>query len=350
MPIRQILYNKLQRRFGKVIIVHEGENMRRHYVDEGGGKPGGKWRMQIDSAGEYYRVNCPFCTDTRCRLWINHMWALADAKNPHNMNLWLCVCYNESCLVTYENQRALFNQLFDDTREIKEDTVGRGENNPSTMREANWPGASVPLEQLGADHEANLFLQEKGYDPVKLSREFDLRFCYDPPFEYRMAAARIIIPVVNRGKMYGWQGRLVGPQPAKHIPKYWTMPGMKKTQLLYNLDTAKQHGFGVLCEGPADVWRFGPEAMCVFGHTVSTVQGDTLNWAFSMHNKPIVVMFDGDEDARLHAEGYYNELKGKPRVLVSLPDDVDPGNYQTDEIRRIVFSEAARQGHPLRVS
>ncbi len=58
--------------------------------------------------------------------------------------------------------------------------------------------------------------------------------------------------------------------------QYYTMPGFKKTQHLYNYDQAKQFPFVSICEGVSDVWRFGSEAVALFGKNASSTQLDLI--------------------------------------------------------------------------
>ena len=75
------LYFRLKRQFGKVLVTNRGMGLVIRPAGLGS-KP------SIVSNGEYYRVNCPFCNDTRFRLYINHRWF----EHKHMAN-----CFNESC-------------------------------------------------------------------------------------------------------------------------------------------------------------------------------------------------------------------------------------------------------------
>ena len=62
-------------------------------------------------SGEYYRVNCDKCGDTRQRLWINHMWGVRDVETGDD-HLYLIICFNEGCINTRELQERLYELLF----------------------------------------------------------------------------------------------------------------------------------------------------------------------------------------------------------------------------------------------
>src|SRR5579872_4473281 len=108
-PLRPALYARLTEFFGgDVIIANEGEEMVSTYSSNYSEVPA----LSVDIPGEYYRVNCPYCTDTRRRLWINHRWGQRDDHGK--LNLFLAHCYNENCMAEPGNSWNLYKQLFTD--------------------------------------------------------------------------------------------------------------------------------------------------------------------------------------------------------------------------------------------
>ena len=97
------LYRVLKHNLGPVTIADAGRAMVKIYSKTFDGRT----RLVHQDAGEYYRVNCPFCNDHRQRLWINHLWGVYDPMTK-SCNRWLAHCYNESCLADEENR---FNLL-----------------------------------------------------------------------------------------------------------------------------------------------------------------------------------------------------------------------------------------------
>src|SRR5687767_12890973 len=89
--LNAFLFGALQACFGKVLVANEGEHSHVYYCPDW--TRGGKPRAETAHSGEYYRVNCPFCTDSRFRLWINHRWGVYDQVTG-NYNLHLAHCYN----------------------------------------------------------------------------------------------------------------------------------------------------------------------------------------------------------------------------------------------------------------
>jgi len=353
-PLRHQLYNALNslKKLGGVIVAHEGEDMICNYVYNVQRR---RYELNIINPGEYYRVNCPFCNDTRHRLWINHRWGYKDEKTG-SCNLWLAICYNqERCLQTYARQLNLWNQLFDNTYDRSRDVIRRGES-IQIMTEVSLPGECYPVDYLAKefpDDPAVGYLISRGYDPIYLGETYRVSVCSVPSSRYWHLTGRIIIPVYMDGKLYGWQARFVGDPPNKQTPKYFSMPGMKKTQLLYNFDVAAKFPFVVVCEGATDVWRFGPEAVALFGKSISTTQLLRLKEVFGKRGLPIVILLDGD--AIDEAEGIAMELSGKLKgdgyryrnAVVQLPPGKDPDSYSTDELRALVAAQCRQQGIEL---
>jgi DNA primase len=117
------------------------------------------------------------------------------------------------------------------------------------------------------------------------------------------------------------------------------MPGMKKTQLLYNFDHAKQHPYVVVVEGVTDVWAFGPEAVALFGKTIAQPQADLIAQTWQ---KVYVIL---DADAITDAQAVHAALRGRvPEVIVvQLPKNQDPGSLPTATLRDLVLNAPIEQ-------
>lgn len=344
MPLRPELYRRLKEHFRHVVIASENSQMISRYESD---PLTNRMQLKIISPGEYYRVSCPFCTDTRKRLWINHMWGLWDTVTESH-NLWLCVCYNEQCLRLPERRNQLFKEVFDPTafRECV-DVLEPGdieeciEHKPVTL-----PGQLVPVDQLPEGHEAATYLIKRGFDLSELSTTHKVSYCFDAIPEMGMALGRIFIPVFKEAQMVGWQARTVGEPWNKFIPKYYCMPGWKRGHYVYNYDSAKQFNHVVICEGPTDVWRYGPEAVCLFGKMPAPMQIKTLIDTWPVH----ILMLDSDVpekevteiEARLDQYGQLNK-----RILVKLPPGQDPGSMNVEYMRALVNATALEKGITL---
>lgn len=347
-PLNPLLYRALRQHFGSVVIANEGEGMQVQYLPSILGDGG--VRAEILVAGEYYRVCCPYCRDTRHRLWINHQFGQPDARGLPQT--WLAHCFNEHCLASFERRRELEQRLFgfrnaNERRQPME--ISRGDQSPLDLGPVTMPGQCFRLDQLPIDHPAVRYLRdERRHDIGYLSQYFGVSFCTSPDPQYRIAGQRIVVPIWQCGSLIGWQCRYAGELnwKATGIPKYYTRPGLHKSKMLYNLDSAKLWPFVVVVEGVTSVWRIGGPAVACLGKTVSGRQQSLLYEHWS--GKPVLLLLD--PDAREEMEGTLDEMQrvGRVQVLsINLPAGTDPDNYSHETIVSIIRGQAAQRGVQL---
>lgn len=340
-PLVPELYRRLEERFGSVIIANQGEEMviqnRGSLLGQRTVKDGNSTssKPNVLHYGEYYRICCPLCNDTRYRLWINHR----AVEFP-----FFIVCYNEDCYNSAQTRDQLLFQLFKVRRPARP-AVNRGKRDSATLRKVELPGQIQRLDTLPASHPANEYLaDERGYDPWALGRDYGISYCQVSD-RYPQCNNKIIIPIHMHGTLVGWQARFIGERNWKvsSVPKYWDMPGMPKRLMLYNHDRASQCPWVGLQEGVTDVWSTGPMMMSLLGSTVTFAQRRILALAFK--DKPLVIMLDGD--AMLENEAITHDLRREHRpgvVMVTLPEHTDPGNLSPEVNLGIIHEAAARQG------
>ena len=308
-PLNPRLYRALQRRFHHVEIANEGEQ----YIPS---RVNSQYRRgRIDSppayAGEYYRVACPYCGDTRKRLWINHMFAVAGEDGDDH--LYLAICYNEGCIDCRAQQQRLYDMIYPvgyrAQQRLAEFAAARPAERsqvPSFEQPVQLP-PSVSLSDSIATR-ARDYLMSRGFDPTEIVALWGATYCATSPGSLPRVYDRIVIPVhalrqrLGAGAtparevfVAGWQAREIGNTPGSRA-KYLSMKGMRKSHLLYGLPRAVE-GSGplVLVEGPTDVWRLGGNAVATFGKTMSPSQVALLLQYFA--RRPIVVMLDRDARA-----------------------------------------------------
>jgi hypothetical protein len=347
MPLRPLLYHRLEHQFGDVKIAYEGEAMRATVVRDALTRSP---QLQVSSAGEYYQICCPYCFDTRHRLWINHLWGFYDARTRSH-NLWLATCFNENCLSVSGRARELWNQIFilgNLANYQGPDSLHRGTTTAVPLTWADPPGKTVPLADCDAEHAARAYLAGRGYDSDLLSRVFGVSICLEADDRYRPAANRIIIPIWFAQKFVGWQARYIGEPQDSRTPKYYTCPGMRKRQIIYNFDTARRYPFTVVTEGVTKVWRFGPEAVALLGKQASPTQIQLLQstWGPSKQASGAVVILL-DEDAAVESQALVAALNRRVRHVIEVRVPGDPGDYKTSVLREIVFAAARQQGVEL---
>src|SRR5579862_7193886 len=113
-PLNPRLHARLVERFGRVGISNDGQALQvTHMPDYVHRK--GRLKAHVSSWGETYKVNCPFCSDTRGRLYISHRWGVRDPRTGDDL-LHLAFCHNEECLRTREAQKQLHKHVFPDGR------------------------------------------------------------------------------------------------------------------------------------------------------------------------------------------------------------------------------------------
>lgn len=325
-------------------------------------------RRVIDS-GEEYVLCCPFCNDTRRRLTINHRWGVHDPETG-TRNLWLAQCFNETrCLSNYDRQKQLYEMVYS----------VRAKNTPIPLRrgkvvlagqlvEAEWPGPVIRLDHLAEKsprHPAIAYIESRGFDPDRLGRRYGVSYCRDS--HYGLARDRLVIPIDRKGMMVGWQCRFVGDDVEGHslkdlnVPKYWTMPRMKKSLAPYNYDRAIRYRTVVIVEGPFDVWSTGSMAFGLLGTKLSTPMLETfVKEMRKRHGRAatVVVMLDPEMPKQIKSrrpvvhpiEQLCHDLAPHfpGRVVpVYLPVGSDPGSLPRSVVHRHIHAAAKRRGISL---
>jgi len=325
---------------GGVIIANPGETMTGTYAY---GPAAGQHRWLIANWGETYRINCPFCSDTRHRLWINHRYGQPDAAMGGQPMKALAICFNEDCLKDYDNREQLFEWIFEIRRrgyEVPRISEAGVTQAATCLAPCTWPGDMCPLPDFALS-----YLAQRGFYADTVQR-FDLRFCVRSA-EFPSAAGRIIAPIVMHGTMIGWQGRSIGD--GTYGPKYYTKPQFPKRMALYNLDAARGRSFGVVFEGITDVWRLPGYGMALLGKTMSLQQQVLLREAFP-EAQPIILCLDPETWDNC-AMKIHEMIQGWPNpiVRVKLPDGCDPADMDHASLLNAILTQSAAVGVPLPV-
>lgn len=343
--LRPILYQQLQRRFGKVKVANRGIEMLAAYEK----LPDGRLTLDLDKRkgyypGEHYRVCCRYCQDTKFRLYVNHRWGLYDDKTK-SRNLWLAHCMNDNCIDDLDRRQELYVDVLGSIGVRSDDIVVRGERLSAEAGEVEWPGRVHRLDQMHPDSAPCTYLRGRNFDPAFLGARLGVSYLVEAKPRYRYCEGRIIIPVYFGDKLLGWQARFVGE--ARDMPegaaKYYSAAGMSRSCVLYNFDNARQYKYVVVLEGPAKVWRFGPEAVATLGKEVTGFQAELL----ARHWELVIVMLD--PDAAAENEDLFEQLKerGQKVVRVSLEGLPAPDDMATHEARRLAFEAVAAAGYQL---
>lgn len=236
------------------------------------------------------------------------------------------------------------------------------------------PGELIPLADLPSEHEASLYVRNRGFDPRYLSDTFGITYCRhgrryaDGLFD---ANGTIVIPVSENGVDIAWQARLLydpdkvreGEEAAygwkydpekgayKKPPKYFTSPGFKKGEHLFNFDQAAKCGFVVVTEGAFDAMRVGKCAVAAFGKGLTDTQVQILRDTWGL----VVLLLDPDAEEdqrrlleRIEGRGFMGRNSTGVRcVPVRLAGYKDAGEAPESEVRRQIVQSAAAEGVDL---
>lgn len=309
----------------------------------------GQKRIEFDNDGEYYRVSCPFCTDTRHRLYINHMYGRTDFYGRRST--YLARCFNETlCMHNQDNVEALWDHIISPNLGLEDARIKQGQVVSGSKKVFEMPGACTRLDKLRLGHKAVQYVLDRNFDPKNLGSYYKFHYCSDS--FYYLAIDRITIPIFNKGVLRGWQCRYVGELPWKDKkkkkdlpPKYFNAPGMDKTSFVQNMDRAKHWHTGVGVEGWFDVVSFGPMAMPAMGDSWSLAQQRSVIRHF--RDGAFVLLFDPEaleEENVRKMSRHFKRVLGKRYAEVLLPEGTDPGSLDRSFLREFIKGEAESQG------
>lgn len=236
------------------------------------------------------------------------------------------------------------------------------------------PGELVPIDRLPYEHEACEYLRQRKFDPKQLSTNFGLSFCRKGrAFAGGVfnTSGTIVIPVHENGRLIAWQSRLLYdpskvPEDEREAygfvkdengkfkvpPKYFTQPGFRKGEHLFNFDQARSFGFVVVTEGAFDAMRVGRCAVAAFGKGVTKTQIDILKSCWPV----VVLLLDPDAESdqeelkrRMEGSGIFggSGLSGTKVVSVHLSGYKDAGEAPQHEVARQIVLAAASEGVDL---
>ena len=324
------LYAMLLRRFGQVLVSNAGQRRIEHKVPDPI-RPG-KYKFVAVNPGEQYRVNCPKCGEKRKRLYICYLWNTKDAAGQVQGRS-LLHCFNESCdmsdfgliMTPYIRYMPTLTRKASDPVEF--------DSRP--LKDVELPGKCVSLGELPQTHPAVRYVVgTRGFDLKELVETWRLQFCYEHkhPFVHN----RIIIPIYWDNRLVGWQARAMGD----HRVKYFTMPGLSKSSLLFNGDQARKNPFGVVVEGVFDAMRVGKHGVALLGKTVSYQQQLFMQAWWGRGG--VCMMLDPDAvedmDRLLCMMGKQSYRLGAFKV--ELPMGRDPEEFTREELWKLITARA----------
>jgi len=346
IALNRTLYRRIAATFGHVKIRNQGEAQNRSLTTD---ILTGRKKPKISYPGEYYTICCPFCSDTRFRCYINHMYGRDDELGKPQLHL--AYCFNAGCALAngdtscYEKLTEMLtgHKLYD----LRRAEVAEGkEINVNEIR-ANWPGEVVRVDRLKSNHPAVKYLLKREFDPKKIGKHYNVHWCAKS--DRKLCEGRLIIPIYHNRKMVGWQARATYECDWKKstFPKYYTAPGTPRRHILYNFDNAKKYKSIVVVEGPTDVWRVGPQAVCTLGATITSQQQALIEKSFKHFSGVLLYDPDLDDKVSVKTDSAVSALSESLKYgfcKINLPDDRDPASLPRDLLRTHVSNSTKQQG------
>ena len=328
------LYAALKKRFGAVRLAHE--NVQRRTSRSTDPLRPDRVKDTIVVAGEQYNVRCPYCEDKGQHLSISYLWGTRTGGTGGRA-LYLARCWRKEC------QRRPEFDLEGELRGCGSVPIAVAapqvlDDAPLEFRSVTFPGVCKPLASLPEQHIARLYVENRGFSAVQLSRFWGLHYC--AAHESSLVRNRLIIPVFWDNKMVGWQARSLGQDKLK----YYTMPGLPKGRLLFNGERAAKQPVVVLVEGVFDAFRVGTAAAALLGKAASAEQIRLIRELWGA--KTVIICLDPDaldEGRKLLA------MLGGPRAFkggacVAAVPAKDPAEAPREVVWNAIRQEAAKAG------
>ena len=354
--LNEILYNKLSEVFGETRICNEDQQVSLTQLPAasvverlGGGRHAGViTTAMVGEGGEHYAVCCPFCGDTRFRLWFCHAWG-AEVEidgNPYTFSKGLVHCYNEPCMQNTDNWVSVVRLLesVEGLSTVNMDSADVGAPPPEIF----LPEGCVDITDAKVPAYVRQYLaDERGYDLQELTDYWGIRYGHDPFYD----APSIIIPVFQYGRLAFWQSRYPGREvnecfsDGRKKPKYHIPKTAKKAWVLYNMDNAAGCETVVLVEGVFDCIRVsgnkGFACVGMFGTKPSPAQ---LKLLHGLWRRGRVIWIPDNNDPKslaaadeCAAEWNVREMfEGGAHVLRLPGQDMDPADHTREEIWRLI--------------
>lgn len=345
--LNPFLYNRLLQKFGKVSIACQGEPLVGTVTSLRG-----REEFIVSSSGEYYRVNCPFCNDTKQHLWINHRWGTGIPGLINDKLNWMLVCYRRNCFSSDNPsgsiyRRQLSTEIYGNTKVHQLPRIPLGTAvAESSLEEIQLPNACIPVNQLESTHQALLYIKSRNFDPNFLAEEYGLQYCASDKVEDQRIKGRLIIPITADNKLIGWQARAIDKNDPG--PKYYNAKNVKIHKTIYNYDNAKHYPFVVVTEGVTDVWTIQEGAVSLLGKTLNDSQLHYFVNNCSPKGNWKVAIVALDPDAEKESDLCYMKLKKyMPTLKLKLPNSADPADMGYTDFWSLTDSTCLKQGVDL---
>lgn len=351
-PDVQVYHEDDPGRYARKITKKKVDGYQRHYVDYIYQKDG--------SRGETYRVNCPFCGDTKSRMYISYLFAQYDldarVRNWGNVH-----CFHHECHRDKDNIRSLMGMLDIDLGgcEIVARRVDFSESrelNLSEVREIGLPGLCQPVHELDWQHPAANYLSGRGLNVQYLGEQFGVQYL-SRGYRFQALDNRLLVPFFRKGSLVGWSARVIGRlEKSFDAPPKWLHSPGSMSGILYGLGGALQCPVAVAVEGPIDKWAVGRPAFALLGKSFGAEkQARVKQMAAISPCQLFIVLLDPTQDAEAVKRGQEHHsvvmtrtlaaIVGQPVIDVRLPVHMDPGCAEPHFLAKYLYQAVRKSGH-----
>lgn len=257
----------------------------------------------------WVQLDCEQCSPS----WQH--WRLGYNIEGHYCSCWQCG-FRPVVKVLME----LTGQSFHSLKELLSDLDRRrrGSDEEILKRRLILPEGIGPLHEC-----QKKYLRGRGFDPEHLSKFWGVMGI---GIAARLAW-RILIPIHWRGQIVSWTTRAISDSGARYISASPAEERLSAKSLLFAADHAR-HAI-LICEGPLDVFKIGPGAVCTFGTSWTKAQVN------QMARYPVrTICLDAEPAAQRRARELcriLNAFPGRTENVV-LDTGKDPGNASKQEI------------------
>lgn len=262
----------------------------------------------------WIQIECPFCSPNNSRKFrmginIAGKYCSCWTCGPHNFVKTISVLTNQSVGQAHR----LANEIPSTYLPPKDERPIGKYQPPSGMTHKLLPAHKQ-------------YLKSRKFDPKKLQHLWKLgSIGIAPRLQWRL-----FIPIIYRGEPQSFTTRAIDEDVGQ---RYITAESYEERipckNLLYGFDYVR-HAV-IICEGPTDVWRMGPGAVCTLGTTFTQAQVNHLV------DIPVrVVCYDSEPDAQRQASRLVDMLSAFPGSTYNVVlDSKDPGAASAAEIKAI---------------
>jgi hypothetical protein len=263
--------------------------------------------------------DCPYCDSVNYHLGVHTL-------SPR-VNCWKCGSHPfvEAMSLVAGISPVEFKQYVEDfgSSQISLDWI---EKKP-TVHKAIEPSGLVDLTRV---HKRYLSIRDFNHEKLKLLYQLKATtFLAEGDWKWR-----IILPVIENGKIMCYTGRTIGNSEPKYksSKKEESVKGIN--DCLYGIDQVMGDEV-VIVEGPTDVWRLGPGSVATFGIDWSLSQVKLL---LERNIKKAWVMYDSEAQALKQADKLKTVLNsvGIKTGKISIQGYKDPGCLPQERADKIM--------------